>query len=250
MAGENLGNEIRNGMNKLGEGFKLAGMIRNAQLVATQGYVALKRPEAVAAFHANPDYASWICKFVEGEYRFYPPEEKKAELLELLNKYNKNESKNNAEETQVTLSAPVDNFDTKQVIDVYKSANDDLTKTTFVSITVLPDDPSKCRYQLLSRDKKTGEQIIVQEFTATFDGKFAMELLPSLYNQLMGGLPVIDNEKGEENHQAISFQSLDGKTIAFGNLTDGQLALIKNMKKFVDSQHFTLDEEAANNRQR
>lgn len=75
----------------------------------------------------------------------------------------------------------------------------------------------------------------------------SIEVLPSIYNQLMGGLPVIDNEKGEKDKRNISFQSVDGrKQMAFGNLTDSQLNLIKNMKNFVDSRYFSINEDEEN----
>ncbi len=256
MDGKEVGKEIEAAFAGIGKIAKIAGVRKNAEDVAKQGYVALRKPEAVAAFHANPDHIDWVCKFVDGEYRFFPPENKKAELLSILNNYDEYVAKHfdsdvkAVVQTEAKASVEVPAvIDTKDVVEVYKREVADLTKTTFVSISALPDNPSKCTYRLLSTDKRTGEQKIVQEFTTDFEGQFAMEIVPSIYNQVMGGLPVMDSTKGEENHRSIAFQSMEGgKRMVFSNLSDSQMALVSSMKQFVDGQYFNLEEEVSKGR--
>lgn len=234
-----LGNEIRAGFAEMGDALKEAGRKRNAEMVKKQGYVAFKKPEAVSAFHADPEYINWTCQFVDGEYRFYPPRDKKSEILSESN-IKKNE---NASELNTTNKA-TDMVEIGKVLEIYKREIADLTKTTFISIVMVDGDPSKCRYRLLSTDKKTGESHLVQEFITEFNGRFAMEIIPSLYNQLMGGLPVIDSEKGLVNQRTIAFQNIEGShTMAFANLSEEQLELIRNMQNFVDSRYFSKPEE-------
>lgn len=253
MAGTELGNEIRKGFGQIGAGVKEAGKKRNAELVAKQGYVSFRNPNAVAMFHSDPDYIDWICKFVDGEYRFYPPENKKQDILALLNDVDAisqekdisdvklqgmNEIEVEKESSNLTEKSTL--VDTREVVDTYKRTIADPTKTTFISVAVLPADLSKCRYRLSTTDKMTGDQKIIQDFVTNFEGKFAMEVLPSLYNQLMGGFPVMEREKGEVDQRRIAFQDIEvSKVMAFSNLKDSQLELVKNMKSFVDSRYFT-----------
>lgn len=76
MAEDRTAQDIANGMNALAGGVKEAGRKRNEELVAKQGYVAFKNPNAVAQFHADPFYANWNYTYVDGEYRFFPPQKK------------------------------------------------------------------------------------------------------------------------------------------------------------------------------
>lgn len=203
---QKLGADIRQGFNQAKGGLKEAGKQRVKDLVQKNGYVAFQRKEAALKFQEDPSYANWICKYESGEYKFYPP--------------------------QNDLNQKVED---NKILDIYKSAISDLTKRTFVSISMLGGNPCKCKYTLISSDKRTGDRKIIQDVVVDFDGKFSMETLPSLYNQLCGGMPAIDYEK--EN--SISFQNIDSsKTIGLGNLSPSQMELVKNMKEFVDNANF------------
>lgn len=222
MAGEELGNEIREGFGKIGEAFKLAGSRKEAEDIAKQGYVEYRKPEAVAAFHANPDHIDWVCKFVDGAYRFYPPAHKIDKILALLN-----EDEEKKEE----------HIETKDIVETYKKVIADKTKTSFVSIKV--EDGDICHYRLTVTDRHTGERSVIQEFRMNFNGQFSKEVLPSIYNQLMGGEPTLDQEKGPDTHKTIFMQSLDtSRMLGISNLNYQQLELIKNMRDYVESLNF------------
>lgn len=247
---DQTGKDIQDGFNVIRDGVKEAGRRRNAELVAKQGYVAFKNPDAVALFHANPEYVAWTCKFVDGEYRFYPPAKEKEKLMAESQKLENEAPLKAVQETVTSETIASENVikeevvDTKSIVETYKKEIADPTKTTFVSVTVLPLQPDKCRYKLISTDKRTGQENVVQEFVTEFAGKFSMEVLPSLYNKLMGGLPVMDHEKNDGDLSTVIFQDIEaGKTMALGNLTPEQLELIKNMKSFVDGQYFNAPEE-------
>ncbi len=223
MAENQVGQEIRAGFAAVGGAFKEAGRRRNMELVAKQGYVGFKNPDAVAAFHSNPEYVDWICKFVDGEYRFYPPENMEVQKVV---------------DNKITEQKVV-HLETREVVETYKAALAEKDKTSFVSVKV---EDGLCHYKLVTSDKKTGNQNIVQDFYMEFDGQFSKEIIPSVYNQLMGGFPVVDVVKGEENRRTIAFQSIDAsRQMVFSNLNEAQLELIRNMKKFVDSQYFDID---------
>ena len=197
---------------------------RMDELVAKNGYVAFKNPEAVAAFRRDPAYANWKNEYINGEYRFYPPE--KEETLE----------KNNSNEQTPQI-------ETAQILETYKQIITDPTQNISITVVTLQNDPSKCKYTLSTMDKRTGERKIIQEIIVDFNGKFSMETLPSLYNQLCNGIPAIDYEKEKQ----ITFQSFDtDKIIAFGNLTPTQMQLIKNMKEFVDNKNLQTTNEKTN----
>lgn len=220
MTGEELGNEIREGFGKLGEAFKIAGARKEAEDIAKQGYVEFKKTEAVSAFHANPDHVDWTCKFVDGVYRFYPPAHKINKILALLNE-NPQEKKE-------------DNIETNDVVEIYKKAIGDKTKITFVSINV--ENGGVCHYQLIATDRRTGDQSVLQDFRMNFDGQFSKEVLPSIYNQLMGGEPTTEQEKGAEAQKTIFMQSLDTtRVLGISNLNQQQLELIKNMREYVEN---------------
>lgn len=121
-----------------------------------------------------------------------------------------------------------------KILETFKEVTKDPTKATFVSVSTLQEDPSKCKYQLFTIDKRTGEKIKIQEMVVDFAGKFSMETLPSLYNQLAAGIPAIDYEK----ERGITFQNIDNsKVMMFGNLNPDQILLIKQMKSFVDGSY-------------
>lgn len=218
-----VANEIENGFKEFGNGVKIAGKKRMDELVAKNGYVAFKNPEAVAAFRRDPTYANWKNEYINGEYRFYPPEKE--------------------ENLKCTLNEQIPQIETSQILETYKQIITDPTQNTFITVVIFQNDPSKCKYTLSTMDKKTGERKIIQEAIVDFNGKFSMETLPSLYNQLCNGIPAIDYEKEKQ----ITFQSFDtNKVIAFGNLTPTQKQLIKNMKEFVDNKNLQTTNEKTN----
>lgn len=222
MAGEELGNEIREGFGKLGEAFKKASSKKEAEDVAKQGYVEYRKPEAVVAFHANPDHFDWVCKFVDGAYRFYPPAHKIDKILALLNEEDKKTE---------------EHIETKDIVETYKKAIADKTKASFVSIKV--KDDGICHYQLIVTDIHTGEQSVIQEFRMNFVGQFSKEVLPSIYNQLMGGNPTLDQEKGPDTKKTIFIQSLDAKRmLGISGLNYQQQEVIKNMRDYVETLNF------------
>lgn len=221
MAGEELGNEIRAGFGKFGEAFRKASNRKEAEDIAKQGYVEYRKPEAVAAFHANPDHIDWTCKFVDGVYRFYPPADKIDKILAVLKEEDKKE----------------EHIETKDIVEVYKQVIGDKTKTSFVSVKV--EEGDICHYRLIVTDRSTGEQHVVQEFRMSFDGQFSKEVLPSIYNQLMGGEPTLDQEKGPEAKKVIFFQSLDTtRMLGISNLSNQQLDVIRNMCDYVEKMNF------------
>lgn len=222
MAENQVGQEIRAGFAAVGGAFKEAGRRRNMGLVAKQGYVGFKNPDAVAAFHSNPEYVDWICKFVDGEYRFYPPAHKIDKIFALLNEEDKKTE---------------EHIETKDIVETYKKAIADKTKASFVSIKV--KDDGICHYQLIVTDIHTGEQSVIQEFRMNFVGQFSKEVLPSIYNQLMGGNPTLDQEKGPDTQKTIFIQSLDAKRmLGISGLNYQQLELIKNMCDYVETLNF------------
>lgn len=226
MTNATIGKEVLNGFNALGGAAREAGKRRNMEMVAKQGYVAFRNPNAVAAFHSDPEYVDWTCQFVDGEYRFFPPENKKENIISFDEKKEELKTKK---------------IETKDVVDTYKKVIADATKTSFVSITV--EKGQVCHYKLIATDKKTGEQVVVQDFRMEFDGQFSAEIIPSIYNQLMGGLPVLDQEKGAEGQKTIVFQNIDGdRMMGISNLNYNQVELINNMKSFVEQQYFGKEE--------
>lgn len=382
--------DIQQGLNVMANG-KEAGRERTAELVAKNGYVAFKNLDAVAQFHADPHYVNWICKYVDGEYQFYPPQkeqiltatteiqqDEKVELYDATQMPLSNDPRlrqvqekiingeelttgdkllagrdhpvktlygydfkpnyayraisNEAYEAykkagyvvgfgdndefiagqnnlgvdwylggvdpkygkgEVILECPADKryftptldngsgmaldpsirhmkssgsknpipmtmikivnkpileqeavaqiqdkqssiLQEPQILETYKETIKDLSKTTFISVGAIQEDPSKCKYELTSIDKTTGERKKIQETIVNFDGKFSMETLPSLYNQLAGGVPTIDFEK----EKIITMQNMNGdRIIEFGNLNSAQIQLIMDMKSFIDSQY-------------
>ena len=203
----NLGNEIRGGFNALGDAFKEAGKKRIAELVEKQGYVAYKNEEAVKAFKNNPEYKNWICDFIDGEYRFYPPKKEESKSIDIISKY--------------------------------KEIKQDKTHATCISIKMIDDKTDECEYELIVVDKKTHEKKVIEKQRTHLYGEFGTKILPSLYYHLCNGLPVIDYEK----ERIINFTSVDGNdVIMIGNLNQQELEFIKNMKSFVDDQlHLNTD---------
>lgn len=195
---ENLGKEIENGFQDMAKGIKDAGQRRNEELVAKQGYVGFRNEIAAQAYRdQNP---TWICKMVDGEYRFYPPE--KNDILE--------------------------NF--KEVFKEYNGV-------VIATINMIADSP-KCRYSLKTIDKQTGSQTVVYDEVVDFNGRFAMETLPSMYFALSNGLPVIDQEKSYMDKFSVDYCNVDqSRFIRLGNLTQEQLQLVQSMKAFVDNQY-------------
>ena len=206
---ENVGNEIRNGFNAMANGVKEAGRKRINDLVAKQGYVAYRNLDAVQLFKNNPEYADWECKIIDGEYRFYPPINKQSATNEI------------------------------DFLNPYKTVKADESVSTCISIKMLDGNPNKCEYKLMIVDKKTGQQHLVQNEVVDFNGKFVMEVLPSLYFQLCNGFPVVDNEK----EKSINFITVDGKhMMLIGNLNSEQIKLIKEMSSYVDEKlHFNVN---------
>lgn len=218
-----VANEIKNGFQELGDGVKIAGKKRMDELVAKNGYVAFKNPGAIAAFRADPAYADWQSEYIDGEYRFYPP--KKEEVLEN------------------TLNEQAPQMETSQILKIYKQIITDPTKNIFITVVTLQNDPTKCKYTLSTMDKRTGERKTIQEFIVDFNGKFSMETLPSLYNQLCNGIPAIDYEKEKK----ITFQNFyTNQIMAFSNLTTKQMQLVKSMKEFVDNKNLQTTNEKTN----
>ena len=402
------GQDIEQGFKAMAGGVKEAGRKRTAEIVAKNGYVAFRNPDAVAKFHADPFYVNWNYKYVDGEYRFYPPQKeqsltatteiKQEEQIELydatkmplsnnperriaqekmlkgeeltmrekllfagghdkplkklgdyeckpdhcyraisretfeiykqqgfitgFNEYlgevkdadgniridnggvdwylggagqrygdiiiecpadkryfqpnhdngfglsgdiNVRHMKSSGKQNPVPFSMITNVFDLRQIkakeqgerqnqeqeqqqvveqdpqiLETYKQTIADPSKSSFISVTPLQENPTKCRYRLLSIDKATGERKIIQEVLVDFDGKFSMETLPSLYNQLTDGVPAIDYEK----ERGITFQNMDNsKMMGFGNLSPEQMQLIRNMKQFVDNQYLQIEPE-------
>lgn len=222
--------DIKNAFNAMAGGVKEAGKNQVLKEVEKKGYIAFRKPEAVAMFHSNPDYIDWTCQFVDGEYRFYPP--KKAELL------TKNESskasQHQPEKTIITKST--------DIIDAYKKAKQDSGITTFVSVSGISNQPENVIYRLIATDKKTGQSRILQNFKINFTGKFLSEILPSIYNQMLNGVPAEEFEK-ESDHERehLVIKNNEGDQImGFGNITKEQAKLIKQMKNYVDSQYINI----------
>lgn len=235
MADNQTAKDIQNGFNALAGGVKEAGKKQMLKEVEEKGFVAFRKPEAVAAFHSNPDYFDWTCQFVDGEYRFYPP--KKSELIFEKLEQNKHPIPENA----IIMG-------TKDIVDAYKNAVADPSTTTFVSVSGLKEQPENIVYRLISTDKKTGKSKILQNFKFNFDGKFSTEVLPSIYNQMLDGIPAEEYEKdidSDRKHIVLRNSKRD-QTIGFGNITKDQAELIKNMKGFVDSQYLNLEQEQSN----
>lgn len=400
------GQDIKQGFNAMADGVKEAGRKRTAELVAKNGYVAFRNPDAVAQFHADPFYANWSYEYIDGEYRFFPPQkeqtlasipiEHKEEQIELydarqmplsndperriaqekmlrgkpltmkekinyagghdkplrklgdyeckpdhcyravsretfeiykkqgfitgFNEYlgevkeadgqiridnggvdwylggagqrygdiiiecpadkkyfqpnhdngfglsgdlEVRHMKSSGKQNPVPFSMVTNVFDLQQIrakeqeeklkkehqqqaeqdpkiLETYKQTIADPTQSTFMAITILQDDPSKCKYTLSTMDKRTGERKTVQEIITDFNGRFSMETLPSLYNQLCDGVPAIDYEK----EKGITFQNMDNsKMMGFSNLSPEQMQLIQNMKQFVDNQNLQIESE-------
>ena len=67
-------NDIKNGFDAMGNGVREAGRRRVMELVQKNGYVAYRNEDAARLFEQNPEYKDWRHEVVDGEHRFYPPE--------------------------------------------------------------------------------------------------------------------------------------------------------------------------------
>ena len=67
-------NDIKNGFDAMGNGVREAGRRRVMELVQKNGYVAYRNENAARLFEQNPEYKDWRHEVVDGEHRFYPPE--------------------------------------------------------------------------------------------------------------------------------------------------------------------------------
>ena len=188
--------DIMKGFKALGGGVHEAGKRRVDELVAKQGYVGYRNEKAAELF--KKEHENWSTEYIDGEYRFYPPkQELNNENIDYLNDYKNNKSN------------PMN--------------------STSINIEFLNNQ--ECKYSLIVIDRSTGERKVLDEKTVRLDNKFLYETLPSLYNQLCSGLPVIDYEKDT----IINFTSVDGNhSMMFGNLNEENKEFIKNMKSFVD----------------
>lgn len=223
--------EIENGFNVMAGGIREAGKRQIIKEAEKKGYIAFRKPEAVAMFHSNLDYIDWTCKFVDGEYRFYPP--KKTELV--TNK-----------ETPKLEQTPMENtLQTKDIVDIYKKAKSDPNTTIFVSVSGMSNKQENVIYRLIATDKKTGKSRILQNLEFSFDGQFYREILPSIYNQMINGIPAEEFEKEigpNQNHLVISNYERN-QVMGFSNITKKQVELIKQMKDFVDDHYINVEPE-------
>lgn len=209
--------DIEKGFQAMAGGVKEAGHKRNLELVKKQGYVAFKNADAVALFHANPLYANWACKYVDGEYRFYPP-------------LNNTQIKVDSEKKE---STPVD------LLEAYKQAAQTGMQVKFTG-QVLQPSSGECLFKITLFDKSTGTQTIFLEEIGLLDSKFMYKTLPSIYNQVCNGLPTIEQIK----INSISFLSIDGNFgLALGNLNSAQLQIVKDMQAFVEQQLHSTNEQ-------
>ena len=131
----NIGNEIKNGFNALGNAVHVAGKNRVNELVEKQGYVAYKNRNAAELFQNDKEYEDWICKYVDGEYRFYPP--KKEETIDYINTFKSVKNENN-----------------------------------LVCISMEMIENGECKYNLIVTDKRTGERKVIQNSEVKMDNKF------------------------------------------------------------------------------
>ena len=195
--------DIQNGFNALGGAVKESGKNRVKELVSKQGYVAYKNPEAVKAFQSDPEYADWKMVEVDGEYRFYPPENKK---------------ENDYDETL------------KRIMETYKKSKDSYNNT---SATIRVDN-GNATYLLSTIDKQTGKISVIESETVNFEGDFSMVVLPTIYAKMSSGLPLIDFEKDN----LLSYTTPDtNHRMLFGGLSNEQVELVKRMAAFVDEQN-------------
>ncbi len=196
--------DIMKGFKALGGGVHEAGKRRIEELIAKQGYVAYRNKDAAELFKNDKEHENWICEYTDGEYRFYPPkqelkEENKEENIDFLNDY--------------------------------KNMKSDSLNSTCINIEFLNNQ--ECKYSLIVINRSSGERKVLDEKIVKLDNKFLYETLPSLYNQLCQGLPIIDYEKD----RIINFTSVDGNhSMMFGNLTEENKEFIKNMKSFIDEK--------------
>lgn len=225
--------EIKNGFNAMAGGVKDAGRKRTLDLVAKQGYVAFRNAAAVAQFHADPFYADWTCKFENGEYRFYPPLNKDLTLTDTKSK--DLDPLSVSEQVPIDKEAIVKPVVSKDLLSGYKEALQNGQIAHFVVQTL--DNPNLCHVKIILQDKM-GRQIVFWEETRSFDSQFAYEVLPSIYNQVCGGLPAEVYQK----EASIAFFSVDGtRKMSLGNLTPEQMKVVQDMQTFVEQRMFSSD---------
>lgn len=242
MANNQTAKDIENGFNAMAGGIKEAGKKQMLKDVEKKGYVAFRKPEAVAMFHSNPEYIDWTCQFVDGEYRFYPPKK-----TELVTEKETTKSAHDKEEQakQHTHSEQTIIMQSKDIVDAYKQAKADPDTTTFISVSGILDQPENVIYRLIATDKKTGKSQILQNFKFKFAGKFSQEILPSIYNQMLNGAPAEEFEKEVDSNREhlVIRNSKSDQTMGFGSITKEQAKLIKQMKGFVDAQYINAEPE-------
>lgn len=215
--------DIENGFKAMGGGVKEAGKKRVNELVAQQGYVGFRSEYAAAKFREDPDYAGWSVEFIDGEYRFYPPK-----LMEQA-------------PTKETNSSTA-----TEIIEQYKQLTQDLGTDLTVAIDGVKEDRSKCRYRLISRDKRTGEAVEIRKETLDFEGPFIRQVVPTIYSKMSGGLPTIDYEKGESDSRYLTLQNIDNnRVMLFGNLTDEQMMVVMQMREYVDGKNLGINPSPA-----
>lgn len=242
MADNQTAKDIENGFNAMAGGIKEAGKKQMLKEVEKKGYVAFRKPEAVAMFHSDPNYIDWTCQFVDGEYRFYPP--KKTKLI-AEKETTKAVQTPGERPKQYTHSEQTIIMQSKDIVDAYKQAKSDPDTTTFVSVSGISEQPENVIYRLIATDKKTGKSKILQNFKFYFNGKFSQEILPSIYNQMINGAPAEEFEKevdSDRKHLVIRNSKSD-QTMGFGSITKEQAELIKQMKGFVDAQYLNTEPE-------
>ena len=65
----------------MGDGVREAGRRRVMELVQKNGYVAYRNENAARLFEQNPEYKDWRHEVVDGEHRFYPPENNQNDVV-------------------------------------------------------------------------------------------------------------------------------------------------------------------------
>lgn len=209
--GNSTAADIKNGFAALGGGIKEAGRKRVFELVAKQGYVEFRTKEAADLFLKDPNYKGWKCFVEQGEYRFYPPENVKA-----------------MEEQNVQ--------DDPKIFETYKEKTQDVGYVYSVFVDPLSD--GKFEYRLVAQNKM-GERKEIQKVQIELDGKFLREVVPSMYYYMSGKIPGIDYKKGDELMGFnFTLDNYDGtRRMAFGGLSKEQLAILEEMKAYIDEKY-------------
>ncbi|MDE6284537.1 MAG: hypothetical protein K2M17_02230 [Bacilli bacterium] len=184
---------------------------RILQLVAEKGYMAFRDVRAVSNLHADPFFANWIWQHENGEYRLCPPLNLKTEKEESLG---------------VTS--------TKDLVDIYKKALQSGQIVRFL-VQMLDARSGLCQVQIVLLDKTGNPNLFFAE-RRIFDNQFARELLPSIYYQVCGDFPTMDQKK--EN--GITFTSADRTRILdMDDLSPEQMDVVREMQTYIEQMLFT-----------